>query len=1150
MDTYHYFPRLLLTLLLITCCSYTYAACTESVAQASALEGQVEVRHADQQTWQVVAVDEQFCPGDTVRVGENSRAALVLADHTLLRLGAASTVTITGPEEEKGFLVKLLEGLGHFMSRVPRTLEVDTPFVNAGIEGTEFLVQVAQQETFISVFEGKVAMENSAGRVLLLNGESAVAKAGTIPTQQVVAHPREAVQWTLYYPTVIASGDVAQAGEGSLLAQAIELDAKGESGQALSLLEKESSLDASGLLLRASLSLSVGQVTQAEQDINAVLESSPGNGDALALQSIITLVQGDDTQGLEIARAAVATQTDSVAPYLALSYALQSSFKLQEAREVLQGAAETFPQNALIYARLAELHLMFRDIEQADAAVQRAIHISPNNALAHMVQGFVYLVDMNTKSAKQAFTKAIQLDPAAPLPQLGLGLAMIREGELQEGRRAIEIAAILDPGNALIRSYLGKAYFEERRDHLANDQYVMAKALDPQDPTAYFYEAIYLQANNRPIEALDSMQEAMDKNDNRGVYRSRLLLDEDLATRGVSLARSYSALGFDTLASIEASRSLALDPTNYSAHRFLADSHGSRPSYEIARASELLQSQLMQSLNLVPLQPHATESDLAVVERTGVSNAAYNEYHPLFMRDALLMQTSVMLGGNNTKSYEALASGITQSVALSAGHYHYESEGFRPNNDMAHDIANLFAQWAVSPKLNLQAEYRYRESESGDMAMRFDLDDYDPLLRKQYTTETGRLGFHMNPSSKHHLIGSFVYQEFDEHEARSVATDVMQYAGSFPTFDLTGILAISDAIRVREGDSTQGELQYLFNQPEYSLIIGAGHLYHDYIQTDRYLFTFYVPDDRPTPVIPNYPGPNETWLLASESVDLSSDYRSAYFYFNSKYWNNQIWTIGASYDVFDYVGVEHNSFNPKLGFRWSLTPNTTLRSAWFKTTRRPFTSNQTIEPTQIAGFNQFYDEISGTESERVGVAIDHALSHHLQLGINLINVESEQVMFETPGGTINFIPLNERNESAGEVYLFWRAEKHFAISSRMHYEKIEHTSELFSNLTTLSIPLEVSYIGSNGFFTSATSTYVKQRVEPISTAIKSRDQFSVVDVSIGYQFPKRVGMVRLSVKNLFDRDFNYHDGNFTPYAPQSPAYQPERVVFGEVKLTF
>ncbi len=123
----------------------------------------------------------------------------------------------------------------------------------------------------------------------------------------------------------------------------------------------------------------------------------------------------------------------------------------------------------------------------------------------------------------------------------------------------------------MIRSYLGKAYFEEKRYNLAEAQFDMAKALDPNDPTPWFYDAIQKQTQNRPVEALWDLQKSIELNENRAVYRSKLLLDRDQAARGSSLARIYDNLGFEQRALMETAKSLSLDPGSHSSHRFLSD---------------------------------------------------------------------------------------------------------------------------------------------------------------------------------------------------------------------------------------------------------------------------------------------------------------------------------------------------------------------------------------------------------------------------------------------------------------------------------------------------------------------------------------------------------------------------------------------------
>jgi Flp pilus assembly protein TadD len=290
--------------------------------------------------------------------------------------------------------------------------------------------------------------------------------------------------------------------------------------------------------------------------------------DALALKAIVALVQNDKKAAQQLIDQARSQPRMGSSVWLALSYVQQAFFNLAAATDSVIAATEKDPDNALAWARLSELYLSQGNRAQAQLAARRAATLQPQLARTQNVLGFAYLAQIKTQAARQAFEKAIVLDSADPLARLGLGLAKIRDGQLAEGRAEIEIAACLDSGSALIRSYLGKAYFEEKRNDPASVQLGAAKKLDPADPTPWFYDAIRKQSINRPVEALYDLQHSMALNDNRAVYRSRLLLDEDLAARSASIGRIYRDLGFEQLALVEGWKSVNIDPSNYSAHRF------------------------------------------------------------------------------------------------------------------------------------------------------------------------------------------------------------------------------------------------------------------------------------------------------------------------------------------------------------------------------------------------------------------------------------------------------------------------------------------------------------------------------------------------------------------------------------------------------
>ena len=65
---------------------------------------------------------------------------------------------------------------------------------------------------------------------------------------------------------------------------------------------------------------------------------------------------------------------------------------------------------------------------------------------------------------------------------------------------------------------------------------------------------------------------------------------------------------------------------------------------------------------------------------------------------------------------------------------------------------------------------------------------------------------------------------------------------------------------------------------------------------------------------------------------------------------------------------------------WHPSSATTVRAAVFSVLSVTNYANQTIEPTQVAGFNQFYDDLIGSTSWRYGLGLDHKFSDQYAAG--------------------------------------------------------------------------------------------------------------------------------------------------------------------------
>ncbi|MDH3819243.1 MAG: FecR domain-containing protein, partial [Myxococcales bacterium] len=503
---------------------------------------------------------------DVVVTREGSLVLRFYSDGSSLRVGANSRVQINESAGERDIEVFGGRLWARVVSWKERPVRFRTGRTIAAVRGTELAIEFADDTTVLSALEGKVHVENDDGSVMVEGGQSAVVEPGKGPQLRTVVRPQDAVQWALYFQPVIyeISGEVVEEGAWQrAVGLSTESYRQGDLEGALELMgaviDTEVS-DSRFFAYRASLLLAASAVDEAAADIERALKLDPDSSDALSLRAIIAVAGNDSDTALATADRAIASDPKSATAQIALAYARQSVFDLKGARSALERAVELEPDNALAWARLSELHLAFGKAHDAMNAAEKAVQIEPNLARTQSVLGYAYLSKVQTKKARDAFEKAIALDQGDPLPRLGLGLAKIRDGALKEGTREIETAASLDPGNSLVRSYLGKAYYEQKKVGLDDREYGLAKGFDPNDPTPWFYDAIAKQTTNRPVEALRDMEQAIDLNDNRAIYRSRMLLDSDEAARSASLGRIYSDLGFQQLGLVEGWSSVNVDP--------------------------------------------------------------------------------------------------------------------------------------------------------------------------------------------------------------------------------------------------------------------------------------------------------------------------------------------------------------------------------------------------------------------------------------------------------------------------------------------------------------------------------------------------------------------------------------------------------------
>lgn len=1061
----------------------TWAACATPVARVVSIDNSVQMKDAAGTTFGPATLNAPVCQGDTIRVGEFSRATIAFLDSGLrLTIEQNTEFAVRPPRAGRSF-IDLFRGAILFFTRQPRSLDVRTPFVNAAVEGTEFLIRVDDNRAEVGVLVGTVRLLNDQGSLTLTNGQSGEALSGQAP-RRIDVRPDDAVRWALYYQPIVPSASLTDLSPVPPAAK-----------------------DARDHVRRANAMLAVGQVNEARNELAQARQLDPNDSDAYALNAVIDIAQNNREGALENGRRAVSLAPQSVPARLALSYALQASFDLEGARDELlhvvpSDAKNDKPEQALVLAHLAELWLSLGDVGHAVQAANRAARVGPDLARTQTVLGFAELARVRTSAAKRAFERAIALESGDPLAHLGLGLAKIRDGDLQGGRHDIETAAALDVQDGVVRNYLGKAYFEEKRDVLSAEQFELAKRLDPRDPTPYLYDAIRKQTVNQPVAALHDLQRSIELNDNRAVYRSRLLLDADLAARGARLGRIYRDLGFEQLALVEGWKSLAVDPADFSAHRLLADAYLGLPRHTIARDSELLQAQLLQPLNITPVQPRLADNGFSFLD-AGIAGLGFNEFTRLFAGNQIRFVGDGLAGNNGTKADNLILSGIYDRFSYSVGQFHTDTDGVRDNNDAGENIYNAFLQAQIASGTSAQIEFRATDSELGDRRMLFDPTNFLPGLRSAGDTDSVRVGGRHTFAPGSMLIGSYVH--------RTLGRDFN-----------TGI-----GLRVQTDEGADFvELRYLHKWRPVNFTAGIGRYAGSRVETRTF---------GPFPFPP-------------ESID--TRHTNAYLYADVNMSKRVTVTTGIGHDDFQDGVLERSTVNPKLGVVWNVDRATTVRAAAFRGVERTLVSGQTIEPTNVAGFNQFFYDSGGTESRRYAAALDRRLGARLSAGgeVSLRKLKFPAFDAET-GALID----TDRSERQLRAYVYSTPAQWAAVSTIYQLDRLSRDPQgnnegLLARSLTHRIAAEGRVFATYGAFGSLRATFVDQdgRFQNAQQVVEAgADRFWTLDASVGYRLPRQRGVAAVEIRNLFDHAFRFQD-----ISPEEPTIIPARQVLARLTVAF
>ncbi|THB77731.1 MAG: hypothetical protein D3926_14835 [Desulfobacteraceae bacterium] len=1047
------------------------------------IQGQVDVKAQNIPDWKSATPGMDIRPGDMLRTGHDGWAALIMADESMIHIGKNTRLIIKQVDPSAAWLIPasgngntpeaesiyILDKGRLWLRNKNRNQNIDihTPYVSTSIRGTELDIDIRpENQTLISVLEGRVLAKNNQGSMIINALEQVVAAPGLPLSKTILIRPEHAVQWTISAVPVVDTllEDTAMARE---------------LGHAASLIDER-------------------QYLTALEQLGKIESGHPEKPLALCLSGLIRLIVNDSGRAMQDIQSALEMDPDNPAAHLIHAYLLQGRLKLDAAMASTQTALSLNPGYTAAQLNLARLYFAIDETERSRSQVDFILEQHPGHAEALTLKGFLLLATLNTDASVPMFERAVRSNHLSGEPHLGLALAFMRQGNVQKAFEQITTAVLLEPQRSLFLSYWAKMLYESKRFEQALDILELAARLDTNDPTPHLYRSHIFRDLNRHHESIHAMETAVSLNDNRAVYRSRMLMDRDLAVKNVNLALTYKQLGVSEWGQLKAMASLKQDTTNFAAHNFLAGQLEYLQGYNSYPArSARLRAFLMQPANLNTLN-------------------TFNDYTSFLEKPDIGGTLAAYAGNNGYLDKELEIHGALPHLNTS---YSFKIETFDYDGWQAHDReeSTLFEssfKWDISHRDTLSLNMHYLDTDTGDLSSRTSWDAVpDPGKTGGSRFADVGLGYmrHLSAASDlfFHIKREFKHKKRVENHLSGIGT-----AAVFPyVFDVvysydrdewledpyTAIQAMQVSTLGRHQVSWGGFIYE--SDRDYQLEEGARmDFYWDLEPIPAYAFTEY-----------NYN------LIQSSRV---KNHHSVYV---QDTWNpSDSLTVEAALYVDEIRNVNSlenlkwsdTYINPRFGLIYRPDPVQTVRLSWFRYLE-PFESVERIDAIDVAGhlLPTFFE----------GAVIEEAaLSYEVEWGTGMFwgrcflnTPEYEYKTLETPGGVmkrwenrykglefaLNQLLLDDMGLAAGFAMLeIDRDQVTPQVEGKNQWAWARLTKGMASGLT---ISAGISHYDTD-----------------YDAPAMADEDFWIAASFIEYELPGKVGTLRFEVNNLFNTHFN------------------------------
>jgi tetratricopeptide (TPR) repeat protein len=1138
------------------------------------IQGTVEVFPIGATTWVLAKTNQFLQPFERLRTGDDSRVGLRWPNQNFIQFNARTELEVLPPnlpDDQSG--LHLIRGMLSFFHRDGTGhIRVITRGAVAGVEGTEFVLAFDQaQRTTVSVIDGKVDFGNARATLLLTNGQQAFVDLGAAPVRTAGFIVNDILQWCFYYPAILDLEDLTF-GQQERDTLENSLNAY-RSGDALAALAKYPPIQQApsddARLYHAALLLSVGQIGQAEALLGSLAARNPGRSQRLdrAIRQLISVVKRQSNP--PIPNPQLPTE------FLAQSYYEQAQaipdVSLRTALKLATRATTASPKFGFAWERVAELDFSLGLNRAALDALDTSIGLAPRNPEALALKGFVLAAENQTAKAIEWFDRALSVDPALGNAWLGRGLCRIRRGDAAAGREDLLVAAALEPQRAELRSYLGKAYASAGDYIKAYAEFRLAKRLDPNDPTAWLYNALLYEQDNQINSAIKDLEKSEALNDNRSVYRSRTLLDQDRAVRSANLAEIYSEAGMSQVSLEEALRAVNYDYADYAAHLFLANTYRQLVDpneialrYETATENEYLLANLLSPAAAGTMSP----------------GLAQQEYYQLFQRDTphFLSDTEYLSRGAWNES--AVQYGTQGNSSYNLEEDFHSDPGQYANNDFQYSQLTLTLKQQMTPQDGLYLQAIGYDAHGGDLHQYYAPSMASADYRFKETQEpTLVLGYAHEASPGVHTL-LLLSRINDTYSFTNPAQPTfVAFRPEFNPVSMPGVTTLAgvQGINMRESFTNKltiysGELQEIWQTPEHTTIAGSRLQYgtfetanlQDFPSSLAFLF----------PPLP----------LPAAQQDLKTQFGrvSLYGYHQWQILDPLQLFGGLTYDWMRFPANSQTApisdnqestsrLSPKGGLILALSDDATIR---FAVTRSlggtSVDQSYQLEPSQVAGFIQSFRslipesvaaESPGAQFETYGLSLQQKISTgtYLQLygeilrshavqDLGAFNISTPQMLYAVPAELPENLNYQEETIQLSANQIFgerWSVGANYQISKAILNENFPGVANSLHFLNFLpsqetqgilqQARLFATYNHPSGFFMSGEALWNAQNNAGYTPALNG-DAFWQLNAFAGYRFLRRRAEARFGVLNITSQDYNLNPLNLHQEFPRQRTF--------------